>query len=133
ESVARVRQRPPDDHAHRVIEVRAAHLLFEAGRQGFLGELGHLAGCGEGLRGCRTAKQQILCAASCGRIATSFVQEATRAVKSRLRGDPMAQSFGWPAFAVAAVCQRFPISFRTSSQKLLPFPERRIMKKLNNV
>ena len=41
EAVARVGERPPHDHAHRVIEVGVAHLLFEADRQGFLGELGH--------------------------------------------------------------------------------------------
>jgi hypothetical protein len=29
QSVAGVRQRPADDHAHRVIEVRGAHLLGE--------------------------------------------------------------------------------------------------------
>ena len=39
--VAHVRQRPPHDHAHGVIEVRAAHLVFEIDRDGFLGELFH--------------------------------------------------------------------------------------------
>jgi hypothetical protein len=38
--VAHVRQRPALDHAHGVIEVGVAHLLFEADREGFLGELG---------------------------------------------------------------------------------------------
>ena len=41
EAVAHVRQRTPHDHAHRVIEIRAAHLLFEADRQRLLGELIH--------------------------------------------------------------------------------------------
>ena len=41
QTVAHVGQRPPDDHAHRVIEVGAAHLLFEADRKGFFGELIH--------------------------------------------------------------------------------------------
>jgi hypothetical protein len=41
EAVARVGQGTPDDHAHRVVEVRPPHLLFEADGEGFLGELGH--------------------------------------------------------------------------------------------
>ncbi len=41
EAVAHVRQRAPDDHAHGVVEVRAAHLLFEGDGQGFLGERIH--------------------------------------------------------------------------------------------
>ena len=49
QAVARVGQRAADDHAHRVIEVRAPHLLFEADGQGFLGEGGH-AGCRQGSR-----------------------------------------------------------------------------------
>ncbi|GIH13231.1 hypothetical protein Raf01_14030 [Rugosimonospora africana] len=32
EPVPYVRQRPPDDHAHRVVEVGALHLDFEADR-----------------------------------------------------------------------------------------------------
>ena len=39
--VAHVRQRAPDDHAHRVIEVRPSHLLFDADREGFFCELVH--------------------------------------------------------------------------------------------
>ena len=39
-----VGQGRPDDHAHRVVEVRAPHFLFEADRQGFFGELGHARG-----------------------------------------------------------------------------------------
>src|SRR5690606_33070657 len=35
-------QRPADDHAHRVIEIGAPHLLFETDRKRFLGELIHL-------------------------------------------------------------------------------------------
>ena len=42
EAVARIGQRPPDYHAHRVFEIRFAHLLFEADRQGFFGELFHV-------------------------------------------------------------------------------------------
>ena len=41
EAVAHVRQRPPDDDAHRVIEVGMPHFGFEADRQGFFGELLH--------------------------------------------------------------------------------------------
>ena len=41
QAVADVRQRPPDDHAHRVIEVGMPHFGFEADRQGFFGELLH--------------------------------------------------------------------------------------------
>ena len=43
QAVAHVGERAADDHAHRVIEVRAPHLLFEADRQRFLRELIH--GC----------------------------------------------------------------------------------------
>jgi hypothetical protein len=32
EAVPHVRQRAPDDHAHRVVEIRALHLHFEADR-----------------------------------------------------------------------------------------------------
>ena len=39
--MARIGERAAHDHAHRVIEVGVPHLLFEADRQGFLGELGH--------------------------------------------------------------------------------------------
>ena len=42
--VAHVRQRAPHDHAHRVIEVGAAHLLFQADGKSFLGELIHERG-----------------------------------------------------------------------------------------
>jgi hypothetical protein len=41
EAVPHVRQRPPDDDAHRVVEVRALHLDLEADR---LDALGHTAG-----------------------------------------------------------------------------------------
>ena len=41
QAVARIGEGAADDHAHRVVEVRAAHLLFEADGQRFLGELGH--------------------------------------------------------------------------------------------
>ena len=43
--VAHVRQRAPHDHAHRVIEVGAAHLLFQADGKSFLGELFHEGCC----------------------------------------------------------------------------------------
>ena len=39
QAVARIGQRTSDDHAHRVVEIRLAHFLFEADRQGFFGEL----------------------------------------------------------------------------------------------
>ncbi len=42
--VAHVGKRAPDDHAHRVIEVGAPHLLFERNRQRFFGELVHREG-----------------------------------------------------------------------------------------
>jgi len=41
QAVARIGQSAPDDHAHRVVEIRAPHLFFETDGQGFLGELGH--------------------------------------------------------------------------------------------
>ena len=41
EAVAGVRQGAAHDYAHRVIEVAAAHLLFEADGQRFLGKFGH--------------------------------------------------------------------------------------------
>ena len=37
----------PHDHAHRVVEVRTPHFLFQADRQGLFGELGHAVSCGE--------------------------------------------------------------------------------------
>ncbi len=43
QSVANVRQRTPHDDAHGVIEVRTAHLFFEAYRQRFFGDLVHAA------------------------------------------------------------------------------------------
>jgi hypothetical protein len=46
QSVAHIREGPADDHAHRIIEVGAAHLLFEADRVGFFCELFHeLSAC----------------------------------------------------------------------------------------
>jgi hypothetical protein len=38
EAVAHVGQRAAHDHAHRVVEIRAPHLLFETDRDRFLGE-----------------------------------------------------------------------------------------------
>jgi enoyl-CoA hydratase/carnithine racemase len=39
--IAYIRQRPPNDYAHRVVEVGAAHLLLETDRQRFFRELIH--------------------------------------------------------------------------------------------
>ena len=39
QAIPRIRQRSPDDHAHRVIEVGAAHLVFKADGEGFFGKL----------------------------------------------------------------------------------------------
>jgi hypothetical protein len=41
ESVAHVRQRPTDDHAHGVVEIRLAHLVFEVDRQDFARDFRH--------------------------------------------------------------------------------------------
>ena len=41
QAVPDVRKRPPHDHAHGVVQVGTAHLLLEADRVGFLGELFH--------------------------------------------------------------------------------------------
>ena len=41
QAIAHVRQRAPHDHAHRVVEVGAAHFLFEADGKGFFGERIH--------------------------------------------------------------------------------------------
>ena len=41
EAVSGIRQGSPDDHAHGVVKVASAHLLFEADGQGFFRELGH--------------------------------------------------------------------------------------------
>ncbi len=48
ETIAHVGQRAPDDYAHRVVEVRPPHLLFEADRERFFCELVHarLGCCG---------------------------------------------------------------------------------------
>ena len=42
ESVVGIRQRTPDDHAHCVIKVAAAHLVFEIDGENFFGEFGHV-------------------------------------------------------------------------------------------
>ena len=39
QAVTRIRQCPPDDHAHRVIEIRTTHLVFQADRNSFFSEL----------------------------------------------------------------------------------------------
>ena len=41
QAVAHVRQGPSHDHAHRIIEIGAAHFFFQADRKRFLGELFH--------------------------------------------------------------------------------------------
>ena len=41
QSIAGVRQRPSDDDAHRIVEIRMPHLGFQAYRYGFFGELLH--------------------------------------------------------------------------------------------
>jgi hypothetical protein len=41
QAITHVGQRPPDDHAHRVIQVGVAHLVFEADGDGFFGERDH--------------------------------------------------------------------------------------------
>src|SRR5690606_38511295 len=42
EAVAHIWQRPPDDHAHGVIQVAAAHLFFQRYRKRLLGEGIHI-------------------------------------------------------------------------------------------
>ena len=42
QSIADVRQRPTNDDAHSVIEIRSAHLLLEIGRDGFLSDVVHV-------------------------------------------------------------------------------------------
>ena len=41
EAVPGVRQGASDDHAHGVIQIAAAHFLFEADGESFFGERGH--------------------------------------------------------------------------------------------
>jgi hypothetical protein len=41
QAVADIRERAPHDHAHRVIEVAAAHLVFQVDGDDFLGEICH--------------------------------------------------------------------------------------------
>ena len=41
EAVANVRQRPPDDYAHRVIHVRALHLVFDVDGEAVEGDVSH--------------------------------------------------------------------------------------------
>ena len=41
QAVAHVRQRPPDDHAHGVIHVRALHLVFDVDGELVQGDVGH--------------------------------------------------------------------------------------------
>ena len=44
EAVAHIGQRAAHDHAHGVIKVGRAHLLFETNRKRFFGELIHAGG-----------------------------------------------------------------------------------------
>src|SRR3546814_2390430 len=41
EAVTCIRQRAADDDAHRVVEIRALHLVFEIDVENFLGEISH--------------------------------------------------------------------------------------------
>ena len=41
QAIAHVRQRPPDDHAHGVIEVGLPHFVFQIDRQDFFGDISH--------------------------------------------------------------------------------------------
>ncbi|AIT27119.1 hypothetical protein D554_2425 [Bordetella holmesii 30539] len=42
QAVSHIRKRPPDDYAHRVIEVTAAHLFFQRYRKRLLGKGIHI-------------------------------------------------------------------------------------------
>ena len=42
QAVTHIRQRTPDDDAHRVVQVGLLHLVFEIDGDNFLGELGHI-------------------------------------------------------------------------------------------
>jgi len=55
ETVAGVRQSPPDNDAHCIIEIRAPHLVFEADGQGFLGESFHLLPADDATEGVMSA------------------------------------------------------------------------------
>ena len=108
EAIAHVWQCPPHDHAHRVIEVGASHLFFEADRKRLLGELIHpccrllssVASCfwdpriaspnrtdREAKR--RSKKRRILSCATARRRARGCVQ--TRGLTLRKRGFSRAQ------------------------------------------
>ena len=41
QSVTHVGQCPPDDHAHRIVEIGLPHLVFETDREDFAGDIGH--------------------------------------------------------------------------------------------
>jgi hypothetical protein len=43
EAISGIWQGPPNDHAHGVVKVTAAHLLFKADGQCFFRELGHVS------------------------------------------------------------------------------------------
>ena len=137
QAVARIGQGAADDHAHRVIEVRAPHLLFEADGQRFLGELGHAAAAAQAARSAaaRRAEREsgILSARGCSSDATSAPRGSSTGAKSgRTRalwhndsvGGERPLSGGLPVFSD---------SDSDVSQTTVLSLERRIMKKLNKV
>ena len=94
QAIAHVGQRAADDHAHRVVEVRPPHLLLEADRQRFLGELGHgnsRAEPGKRRRGRASCVPGILVAGGCSLEATLTGASVRPTVKKRLHEGPMAQ------------------------------------------
>jgi OOP family OmpA-OmpF porin len=140
EAVTRVGQGAAHDHAHRVVEVRAPHLLFEADGQGFLGELGHEGvRCGDvgqaapGQRAWRNGDSK-------GRPGVAVAQQAA-AAQRRLKMGTIRTPYGTMMSSVvsarAGVCPSWdcPIrmSFWTFRRLSAAFLERRIMKKLNKV
>ncbi|MNS71306.1 hypothetical protein D3C72_1046720 [compost metagenome] len=95
EAVAGVGKRPADDHAHGVIEVAAAHFLFETDGQGFFGEGGH-----EQEAGGRKAKFYAVRGVAPPQHKGSIPPPsyASGASSGLFAKDPMAQSsqrFGW--------------------------------------
>ena len=140
QAVARIGQGAADDHAHRVVEVRPPHLLFEADGQGFLGELrscgvrserGRDAGRCE--RGARGVDSKL--AAAC-RAAQQRRPQRRRTGQNPVEQSPMAQS---ARSVVSARCEHggLPVlsasGLDVSQDITAAFLERRIMKKLNKV
>ena len=96
QAVARVGQRAADDHAHRVVEVRPPHLLFEADGQGFFGELGHAMPRMRESGSMETAAREhaggrILSARLCSTCATSAAASAGSGAKMQPSRHRMAQ------------------------------------------